>query len=35
MKKYKREKYHYNGVTVTLVHEDETVKVKVDKPDAD
>lgn len=35
MKKHKKETYVYNGVEVNIVHEEETVKVKVKKQDED
>jgi len=31
MKKHKKEHYEYQGVEVTLVHEEESVKVKIHK----
>ncbi len=31
MKSHKKETYHYGPVTVTVLHEDETVKVRVAK----
>ena len=33
MHKYKKENYVYQGVTVTLVHEDESVKVRIKHPE--
>lgn len=31
MHKHNKETYEYNGISITLVHEDETVKVRVKK----
>ena len=36
MKKYKKETYEYNGVSIQVVHEEETVKVRIkEKKEAD
>jgi cation transport regulator ChaB len=32
MKKHQKEAYEFQGVRITIVHEEETVKVKITKP---